>query len=108
VSFEVKAAAVAAGTLLMTPYVMDYDLMLLALPIAWMVRDGMRSGFLRGEKLVLFLAWLLPLFARWLAQTASIPLAPAVIVLLLIAIARRAALYSDAEEVSACAASEVA
>ena len=55
VRFDIKAAALAAGTLLMTPYMVDYDLVLLALPIAWMVRDGMRRGFLPWEKPALFL-----------------------------------------------------
>ena len=94
VRFDIKAAALAAATLLVTPYVMDYDLVLLALPIAWMVRDGTRCGFLPWEKPILFMTWLLPLFARWLALTASIPLTPIVITILLACIARRAAFFS--------------
>ena len=40
------------------------------------------------------MTWLLPLFARWLALKASIPLAPLVIAILLACIARRAAFLS--------------
>ena len=46
VGFPVKAAALAAGTLLITPYFLDYDSVLLALPIAWLSWDAMHSGFL--------------------------------------------------------------
>jgi alpha-1,2-mannosyltransferase len=94
VPFEIKAAALAAATPLVSPYVMDYDLVVLALPIAWMVRDGMRRGFLSWEKPILFMTWLLPLFARRLALTESKPLAPIVITILLACIARRAAFFS--------------
>jgi len=99
VRFDIKAAALAAAALLVTPYVMDYDLVLLALPIAWMVRDGTRRGFLPWEKPVLFMTWLLPLFARWLALRASIPLTPIVIAILLACIARRAAFFSREPEI---------
>ena len=39
--------------LLMTPYMMDYDLVILALPIAWIALEGARSGFLPWEKSLL-------------------------------------------------------
>lgn len=87
--FELQAAALATGILLMTPYMMDYDLVVLALPIAWLALEGRRSGFLPWEKSLLTLAWFLPLFARTLAGKAMIPIAPLVMMLLLAAIARR-------------------
>ena len=94
VPFAIKAAVLVTAGLLSTPYVVDYDFVLLALPIAWMARDGAQNGFLPWEKPVLLMTWLLPLFARWLALTASIPLAPLVIAILLACIARRAAFLS--------------
>jgi alpha-1,2-mannosyltransferase len=100
VRFDIKAAALAAAALLVTPYVVDYDLVLLALPIAWMVRDGTRRGFLPWEKPILMMTWLLPLFARWLALTALIPLTPVVITILLACIARRAAFFSRERGIS--------
>jgi arabinofuranan 3-O-arabinosyltransferase len=45
VPYTVKAAALAAGTLLTTPYLFMYDMMVLAIPISFLVRIGMRSGF---------------------------------------------------------------
>jgi hypothetical protein len=94
VTFDIKAAVLVTATLLVTPYVADYDFVLLALPIAWMARDGAQHGFLPWEKPILLMTWLLPLFARFLALKASIPLAPLVIAILLACIARRAAFLS--------------
>ncbi len=92
--FPVKAAALAVGTLLVTPYFVDYDLVLLALPIAWLSWDAMHSVFLPWEKSILFLAWLFPLFARVLSMFASLPLTPLVLALLMLAIGRRGAMLS--------------
>jgi alpha-1,2-mannosyltransferase len=89
-NFTLHAAALATGVLLMTPYMMDYDLVVLALPIGWIALEGRRSGFLPWEKSLLTLAWLLPLFARTLAGHALIPIAPLATLLLLADIARRA------------------
>src|ERR1700726_2147313 len=38
-AFELKASALASGSLLATPYVLDYDLVVLAVAIAFFVRD---------------------------------------------------------------------
>jgi len=45
VPYTLKAAALAAGTLLITPYLFMYDVMVLAIPVAFLVRIGLRSGF---------------------------------------------------------------
>ena len=45
VSYSLKAAALAIGTLLVTPYLFMYDLMVLAIPVAFLVRIGLRTGF---------------------------------------------------------------
>jgi alpha-1,2-mannosyltransferase len=89
-NFDLHAAALATGVLLMTPYMMDYDLVILALPIAWMALNGMRTGFSPWEKSLLVFAWLLPLFARSIATGLLIPVAPLAMLLLLADIARRA------------------
>jgi len=88
-NFELRAAALVTATLLITPYMMDYDLVMLALPIAWLASEGRRSGYLPWEKSLLVFAWLLPLFARTLAGKAMIPIAPLVMLLLLADIVRR-------------------
>ena len=75
----VKGAALSAGALLATPFALDYDLVLLAPAIGWLAREGWVRGFLPYEKIVLLLAWVLPLVSRAIAELVGIPLAPAVI-----------------------------
>ncbi|UTD27285.1 glycosyltransferase family 87 protein [Bradyrhizobium sp. WD16] len=48
-AYWLKAAALATGTLLVTPYIFIYDLMALAIPVALLVRTGLAEGFLGHE-----------------------------------------------------------
>lgn len=59
VTFEVKAAALAAASLLATPYLYMYDLALLSIPVALLVGLGLRHGFRAHELPCLGLAVLL-------------------------------------------------
>ena len=43
--FALKAAALACGALLATPYVYMYDLVVLAVAVAFLLRDGLQRGF---------------------------------------------------------------
>ena len=47
--YALKAAALAAGTLLLTPYLFLYDMMVLAIPVGFLLRIGLAEGFRRGE-----------------------------------------------------------
>jgi hypothetical protein len=87
---ERNAAALAAA-LISTPYVLDYDFVLLGVAIAFLAADGLRRGFLSWEKSLLALAWIAPLFARQLAAAALIPLGQATAVIVLALAVRRAA-----------------
>jgi len=49
VVYSLKAAALATGILLVTPYLFLYDVMVLAIAIAFLVRVGLRHGFGRHE-----------------------------------------------------------
>ena len=49
IRYPLKAAALAAGTLLITPYLFLYDVMVLAIPVAFLVRIGLSQGFRRYE-----------------------------------------------------------
>ena len=53
VPYTLKAAALAGGTLLTTPYLFMYDMMVLAIPIAFLVRIGLKTGFRTYELPVL-------------------------------------------------------
>jgi uncharacterized membrane protein YiaA len=41
---DLKAAALAAGTVLVTPYVFIYDLVILVVPVAFLARTGLSTG----------------------------------------------------------------
>jgi hypothetical protein len=49
VSYPLKAAALATGTLLITPYLFMYDMMVLAVAVAFLVRTALATGFRRFE-----------------------------------------------------------
>lgn len=56
VAFALKAAALATAALLATPYLYIYDLVVLAVPVAYLLRLGLADGFTLTERLGLPLA----------------------------------------------------
>ena len=85
-----EAPAVVCAGLLASPYVLDYDLTLLAIPLVWLLGEGLRSGFLPFEKAVMALAFALPVISLIVAGAFGLPLAPLTIGALLALILRRA------------------
>src|SRR5258708_3849861 len=81
-AFELKAAALATASLLATPYVLDYDLVVLAVAIAFFVRHGLNRGFRDFEISLLAAAWIVPLLSRAIAGATGIPLGLLVILAL--------------------------
>src|SRR5437764_10170224 len=73
-AFELKASALASASLLATPYVLDYDLVVLAVAIAFFVRDGVKCSFRDYEITVLALAWIMPLLSRTVASATGVPI----------------------------------
>ncbi len=59
-----EVATLVAAAMLCTPYLMDYDLVCLAVPMAWLVSRGVAAGWLGYEKIMLVLCFVLPLAAR--------------------------------------------
>jgi hypothetical protein len=90
VAFELKASALAAGSLLATPYVLDYDLVVLAVAIAFFARHGLRHGFRDYEISLLAAAWIVPLVSRGIAGVTGIPLGLLVLLTFYVFILRRA------------------
>jgi hypothetical protein len=84
--FELKAAALATGALLVTPYLFLYDMMVLAVPMAFLIRLGRSSGYLSGDMPVIGLASLLILIFPLVAA----PVGLAAILLVAFLIVRRA------------------
>ncbi|SEI14515.1 glycosyltransferase family 87 protein [Tardiphaga sp. OK245] len=87
-AFELKATALAIGSLLATPHVLDYDLMVLA--IAFFARHGLDHGFRAGEISLLALTWIMPLLTRSIAGAIELPLGFLVMVAFYIIVLRRA------------------
>ncbi len=71
---DLKAALLIIGTLLGSPHVLDYDLLILAPAIAFLVSAGRTGGFRDYDISVLAFAWIAPLFARAVAGACSVPL----------------------------------
>ncbi len=90
-AFALKATALLAGALLSTPYLLDYDLVVMGPAIAFFAAHGLRHGFLDWEKSLLAFVWFAPLVTRAFAENLYLPLGLiALIVLFGLAIRRSA------------------
>lgn len=88
-AFEAKAATLLAASLLVSPYLFYYDLTWAALAVAWLAMLGLKTGFARGEREILLLAWLVPAVMPSLFALMPLQLGfPAVLLLLLVAMRR--------------------
>ena len=88
VSFDLKAAALASGALLATPYLYMYDYVVLAVPMAFLVHAGLASGFRRGEMLGFAAAGLLILIFPFVKA----PIGPVATLIIAVLIGRRVVL----------------
>jgi len=89
--FALKAAALIAGSMLATPYLLDYDLMIAAPAIAFFAAHGLAKGFAAYEKSALAFVWIAPLLTRSLAEQTYLPLGLFAVILLFGMTMRRAA-----------------
>ena len=84
-----EGPALVAAALLASPFLLDYDLTLLAIPLAWCAREGLRAGFQPYEKTLLAAGFILPLLSRSIATSLGLPLAPLVLVALFLLVLQR-------------------
>lgn len=105
--FELNAGALATGSLLATPYVLDYDLVVLAVAIAYFTRHGLKYGFGSFEISLLAAAWIVPLLSRGIAGLTGIPVGLLVMLALHFFIVRRAMLGDAASGVAPGAIAQV-
>jgi alpha-1,2-mannosyltransferase len=82
-------ALLLVATLLATPFLLDYDLLLLAPAIAWVAELEIRDGALPWERTALAAASATPLFARALAAATLLQPTPFVLAALLAALLAR-------------------
>jgi len=90
-----KAAALCLAAILATPYTFDYDMMVLAPAIAFVVSDGLRRGFGSWEKTALAGLWFVPLVSRSVAQASFIPLGVPAMLVIFILVLRRSTIDRD-------------
>jgi hypothetical protein len=83
VSNSLKAAAISSGALIATPYLLPYDLTILAVPVTFLLKEVRSTGVSIGECVILSFGWLL-LFAM------VMPVGPIVNILLFGLICHRA------------------
>jgi len=57
-------AAIAACVPFCSPFMLEYDLMVLAVPMAWLIGEGLRDGFRRGEIVALCAAYMAPVMFK--------------------------------------------
>jgi hypothetical protein len=79
-------AAMLAGAPLITPFVLDYDLVILAFPLIWLAGQDWRPG----EKLIAAVTFAAAVFARPLAVSAGVPIMPLILAAFFLVLVRRA------------------
>ena len=89
IAYPVRASLLCVASFLATPYVLYYDLCLLAIAFAFLLADGLRRGFLAGERTIML--------GCWIALNQSVQIAPVMscLVLLLLLFRRISALRQD-------------
>lgn len=92
-------AALCAGAVLVTPYVLDYDLAVLAPAVAFLVADALKKGFRPYEKTLLVLVFAMPLLARMAADYLYVPLGLAGTLLVFVLAVSRGSVRRDAQPV---------
>jgi len=96
-SLPVRAAALAAATLIAVPVALVYDFLLAGIAMAWLIRAGSERGFLPWEKVTLAAIFVVPLLSRDFGTATHVPLAQLALIALLALIARRALCETNRE-----------
>lgn len=83
------AALVLAGAPLATPFVLDYDMVLTAFPLAFLFARARAEGFADGERITIAAVFAGAAFARPLAINAGVPIMPLLLAALFVSVFRR-------------------
>ena len=73
---DAAGALLLAATALGSPYLFAYDLAFLALPVFWLVREGLERGFRPWERMGIVALYFAPLIARAAALPLELNLTP--------------------------------
>ena len=85
-----KGAGLIIAAILATPYAVDYDLVILAPAMAFLIREGLKDGFLTCEKTILLFAAFAPVIARGVGGATHISLGLLALLALFSLVLRRA------------------
>jgi hypothetical protein len=85
-----RAAALLSGSLLISPYLFDYDQAMLAPALLWLAADAVRRGWRRGEREAMAAAWLMPVLWIPLYHFTGLQLTPLAVLVLFLMVLRRA------------------
>ncbi len=87
--FPMAYIILTAGIFFATPYALVYDLTIIGLTIALYSWHAFQNGWLPGEKIVLALAWFMPLFSLQTARFIHIQIAPIILLAIIILAIKR-------------------
>jgi hypothetical protein len=90
---SVKAATLAVGSVLAAPHAIGYDLCILSIAGAFLVKDGLSRGFLPGERAVMLMCWA--------GLVLPISLFPTIICVVLLALVARRVMVCGEETLTA-------
>ena len=99
IPFPLKAAVLCIGSAMVPPYILFYDLCILTIAVAFLVRDGMSRGFLPGERTVILICFAALLFVQ-------VPIGPVVCAVLFFLTVRRILAYRRLDQGVAVGGSE--
>jgi hypothetical protein len=94
IPFSLKAAVLCIGSAMVSPYILFYDLCILSIAVAFLIRDGMSRGFLPGERTAILICFA----ALFLVQ---VPIGPVVCAALFFLAARRIVAYRRIDHAAA-------
>jgi hypothetical protein len=57
IPYSLRAAALCVGSVIVSPYALFYDLCILSIAVAFLVKEGLSRGFLPGERTAIVLCW---------------------------------------------------
>jgi hypothetical protein len=97
IPFSLKAAVLCIGLVMVSPYILFYDLCILSVAVAFLVSDGIARGFLPGERTAILICFA----ALFLVQ---VPIGPVVCAALLLLATRRIGAYHRLDHPAAAAA----
>ncbi|MGV2290633.1 glycosyltransferase family 87 protein [Trinickia sp. YCB016] len=98
-SYSLRAATLICASLLVSPYLYDYDLAWYGVLIAWYVKHAMKNGWMRGEREWLVLLWVMPLAGVLLVRHAPLQFMPLITAATLWMLVRRIAIERSAPPV---------